>query len=111
MRTLYSANVAGAVVGCVVAGFYLLRVYDMAVATYVAVAVTVSIGLISLASPSGRCQRDSQQADAPGEGVKSRQILKPLPYPLPKGYGRWLIYIVIALSGATALGSEVVCTR
>src|SRR5437773_10196234 len=42
MGALYSANVAGAVVGCVVAGFYLLRVYDMAVATYVAVALNVS---------------------------------------------------------------------
>ena len=111
MGALYSANVAGAVVGCVVAGFYLLRVYDMAVATYVAVAVNVSVGLISLASPSGRGRRDSQQAAAPGEGVKSRQILKPSPYPLPKGEGRWLIYIVIALSGATALGAEVVWTR
>src|SRR5437879_554634 len=123
MGALYSANVAGAVVGCVVAGFYLLRVYDMAVATYVAVAVNVSVGLISLASPYGRGRRDSQQADAPGEGVKSRQILKPSPFveaspyrarasrPLPKGEGRWLIYIVIALSGATALGAEVVWTR
>ena len=111
MGALYSANVAGAVVGCVVAGFYLLRVYDMAVATHVAVAVNVSVGLISLASPYGRGRRDSQQADAPGEGVKSRQILKPSPYPLPKGEGRWLIYIVIALSGATALGAEVVWTR
>ncbi len=31
---LYSANIAGAVSGCVLAGFYLLRVHDMAVATY-----------------------------------------------------------------------------
>ena len=31
---LYSANIAGAVIGCLATGFYLLRVYDMAVATY-----------------------------------------------------------------------------
>ncbi|HJT87990.1 MAG TPA: hypothetical protein VJ732_09040, partial [Bryobacteraceae bacterium] len=30
----YSANIAGAVAGCLLAGFYLLRVHDMAVATY-----------------------------------------------------------------------------
>src|SRR2546426_4654620 len=30
MGALYSANIAGAVLGCVVAGFYLLRVHDMA---------------------------------------------------------------------------------
>src|SRR5207237_6256517 len=33
---LYSANVAGAVAGCVLAGFYLLRVHDMAAGTYTA---------------------------------------------------------------------------
>src|SRR5206468_7865172 len=114
MGALYSANVAGAVVGCVVAGFYLLRVYDMAIATYAAVSLNGAVALVAfIASPSGRGRRDSQQAAAPGEGVKSRQILKPSPFveaspyrarasrPLPKGEGRWLIYIVIALSGAT----------
>ena len=33
----YGGNIAGAVVGSLVAGFYLLRVYDMAFTTYVAV--------------------------------------------------------------------------
>ena len=32
----YGGNIAGAVFGCLLAGFYLLRVYDMATATYVA---------------------------------------------------------------------------
>jgi hypothetical protein len=31
------------VLGCVLAGFYLLRVHDMAVATYVAVAIDVIV--------------------------------------------------------------------
>ena len=31
---LYSANIAGSVFGCLFAGFYLLRAFDMAVATY-----------------------------------------------------------------------------
>ena len=31
----YGGNIAGAVVGSLLAGFYLLRVYDMAIATYV----------------------------------------------------------------------------
>src|SRR6188472_4268551 len=35
----YGGNIAGAVIGSLLAGFYLLRVYDMAVATYVAVAL------------------------------------------------------------------------
>src|SRR5437870_9182871 len=81
MGALYSANVAGAVVGCIVAGFYLLRVYDMAMATYVAVSLNVLVALISfLASPFGRGRRA-----APGEGGGSDQILRPSPYPLPEG--------------------------
>src|SRR5260370_7673898 len=40
---LYSSNIAGAVFGCLVAGFYLLRVYDMAVTTYVAAGVNLAI--------------------------------------------------------------------
>src|ERR1019366_1712984 len=35
---LYGGNTVGAVFGCLFAGFYLLRVYDTAVATYAAVA-------------------------------------------------------------------------
>src|SRR5204863_8443192 len=41
----YGGNIAGAVLGSVLAGFYLLRVYDMAVATFVAASINVSVGL------------------------------------------------------------------
>src|SRR5262245_20942027 len=44
---LYSSNVAGGVFGCLVAGFYLLRVYDMAVATFVAAGINLAVGLAS----------------------------------------------------------------
>src|ERR1700736_1638777 len=46
---LYSGNIAGAVFGCLLAGFYLLRVYDMAVATYVAAAINLTVALASFA--------------------------------------------------------------
>jgi len=36
----YGGNIAGAVIGSLLAGFYLLRVFDMATATYVAVATS-----------------------------------------------------------------------
>ena len=45
----YSGNIAGAVFGCLLAGFYLLRVYDMATSTYVAVALNVAVAVIALA--------------------------------------------------------------
>src|ERR1700728_3413122 len=46
---LYSANIAGAVIGCGLAGFYLLRVHDMAVATYAAAAINVAVALLAFA--------------------------------------------------------------
>ena len=45
---LYTGNIAGAVFGCLFAGFYLLRLHDMAVATYAAAAINGAIGLIAL---------------------------------------------------------------
>src|SRR6185436_10601191 len=46
---LYSGNIAGAVLGCFISGFYLLRLYDMAVATYAAVAINLAVGVASFA--------------------------------------------------------------
>src|SRR4029079_13526722 len=40
----YGGNIAGGVAGCVLAGFYLLRVFDVATTTFVAVAVQVRAG-------------------------------------------------------------------
>src|SRR5579863_6677351 len=42
---LYGGNTAGAVFGCLLAGFYLLRVYDLTVATLVAAAINAMVGL------------------------------------------------------------------
>src|SRR5678809_1426226 len=45
----YGGNLAGAVAGSLLAGFYLLRVYDMPTATGVAVALNVVVALLALA--------------------------------------------------------------
>src|SRR5215510_14374344 len=39
----YGGNIAGAVLGCVLSGFYLLRVYDMGVATYVGATINSGV--------------------------------------------------------------------
>ena len=44
----YAGNIAGAVIGTLLAGFYLLRVYDMNVATYVAAAFNFGVGALGL---------------------------------------------------------------
>jgi spermidine synthase len=95
---LYSANVAGAVTGCVLAGFYLLRVHDMAFATYIAAAINVGVALVALAlaRSAGGWKAPAQREDhAP---VKRAPIAV-------------FVYAAIAFSGLTALGAEVVWTR
>ena len=93
----YGGNTAGAVFGCLLAGFYLLRVHDLYTATFVAVALNVVVAAAGLA-----LARSTQQA-ASGAEV-SRQPAAPPP-------GVRLVYATIALSGLTALGAEVVWTR
>ncbi|HUI58369.1 MAG TPA: fused MFS/spermidine synthase [Bryobacteraceae bacterium] len=93
---LYGANTAGAVFGCLLAGFYLLRVHDLTTATVVAALIN---GMVALA---GFQLVKRTQKPAPAEKPKE---------PAARALGPWPIYVVIALSGATALGAEVVWTR
>lgn len=97
---LYSGNTIGAVFGCVLAGFYLLRVFDMATATYVAATLNAVVALISLALARRTHQA---QTEAP-EPARTRVLA-------PAAPGLWPVYATIALSGACALGAEVVWTR
>jgi spermidine synthase len=90
----YGGNLAGAVTGSLLAGFYLLRVYDMPTATMVAVALNVLVAVIALA-----VARVMEHHPAPGAEPARREA------------GVSLVYISIALSGMTALGAEVIWTR
>jgi spermidine synthase len=91
----YGGNIVGAVVGCVLAGFYLLRVYDMPTATYVAVALNAIVALFGLT-----LARVTPYVPAVTETVAVAAS--------PESR---LVYVAIALSGLTALGAEVVWTR
>jgi spermidine synthase len=95
---LYGGNTAGAVFGCLLAGFYLLRVYNMAVAVFVAAAINILVAAMSYFLARGiRPVPASASTPAP---IQTQSIS-----------GRWPVYIAIALSGAAALGAEVVWTR
>jgi len=98
---LYGGNTAGAVFGCLLAGFYLLRVYNMATAAYVAAAINVLVALVSWVLARGAANDAAPAADAETPISAETSILS----------GRWPVYISIALSGAAALGAEVVWTR
>jgi len=107
----YGGNIAGGVFGCLLAGFYLLRVHDVAVATYAAAAVNGAVALMGL----GLARLTPHRAPAP---VSPRTCAEPKACPQSAGCLTavaglivWPVYVVIALSGMSALGAEVVWTR
>ena len=94
----YGGNIVGAVFGCLLAGFYLLRVFDVSIATYVAVALNAAVTLIALGL------------------ARFATYTPPVAVPdAPRGLGiargAWPVYVAIGLSGMTALGAEVIWTR
>jgi len=91
----YAGNIGGAVVGSLLAGFYLLRIYDVAVATFVAVTINFAVAGLSLIF----AKLTPYEENPPLE-------------PSQVGTGRdWPVYVTIALSGMTALAAEVIWTR
>ena len=91
----YAGNLVGAVAGSLLAGYYLLRVFDMPTASFVAVGLNVLVA--GLAWTVARCV---SYAPAPvtASETNSRSSSR-------------TVHIGIALSGFTALGAEVVWTR
>jgi spermidine synthase len=91
----YAGNTIGAVIGSVLAGFYLLRVHDMPTATYVAVALNTAVALLALALAKASSH----------DAVASRRLT------IARAPGTGAVYVTIALSGMTALAAEVIWTR
>ena len=93
----YGGNTAGAVLGCLLAGFYLLRLYDTVTATYAAAGINLVVALAALALAAAL--PDFKPVQEPQSAA-------------PSGWrSKWPIYVTIGLSGACALGAEVVWTR
>jgi spermidine synthase len=93
----YGGNIAGAVFGCLLAGFYLLRVHDLATATYLAASLN-GIGAvlaIALAGWTLYCPVDVLPGAVEG----------------PRGRAAWRVYVTAGISGACALAAEVIWTR
>ncbi len=108
---LYGANIAGAVFGCLLAGFYLLRVFNLTFATCVAAGINALVALVSyLLSKSTPAQSTADEPGIESGGAPASDSSASDSVPAPPA-GRATIYITIALSGATALGAEVVWTR
>jgi len=89
----YAANILGGVVGCLLSAFYLLRAYDVYVATAVAVLLNVAVAIVAwgLRGP----------ALPPVEAAQRRGPQR----------SSWPIYLAAGVSGFTALSAEVLWTR
>jgi spermidine synthase len=91
----YGGNIFGAVVGSLLAGFYLLREFDVTIATLAALVLNVLVALGGLAIARA----------TPQEGTADHAA------PPAKATGASAVYVTIALSGLTALAAEVIWTR
>ena len=96
---LYGANIVGAVAGCLLAGFYLLRVHDMGTATFVAAAMNGAIGTAALLLAA------RHTSPAMPDEMATHAV------PAPIATDVRAAHIITALSGFTALGAEAVWTR
>ncbi len=101
----YGGNTFGAVLGCVLAGFYLLRVHDMATATYVAVALNLVVGALALVLATQAPQR-SVSTETDSAIASPRSTASTAVRVAPRA-----VYVVVALSGFCALASEVIWAR
>src|SRR5689334_21703254 len=93
----YGSNIAGAVFGAVLAGFYLLRVFDMTVTTVVAAIVNFGVAGVGLALS----RRAPHRPAIPRPNAEVERS--------PTGINA--VYVAIGLSGFAAVGAEVVWTR
>ena len=117
MGFFYGANIGGAVCGCLVAGFYLLRKYDVATATYVAAAVNAAVAamavcvaetvLVSDPLPLRGCPPVSGgQYNSPPDTGGEPGAKRPA-----GGRSHANVHLAIALSGFCAMAAEAVWTR
>jgi spermidine synthase len=91
----YGGNIFGAVIGSLLAGFYLLRVGDVTMATLVALGLNIAVALGALAVARATTY---EPAAGSAEVVQVER-------------GAIGVYVAIALSGLTALAAEVIWTR
>ena len=97
---LYTANIVGAVFGTLLAGFYLLPVHDMLVASAVAAAVNFLVAVVALVL-ARRAPATQTSETVPAQMGPAHDV----------AVDRRLVHVIIGISGLTALGAQVVWTR
>src|SRR5580765_1648529 len=79
----YGGNIGGAVIGSLLAGFYLLRLFDMNVTTYIAALINVTVATLALLLAKLTPYEPVEKAGATAEEAP----------------GARLVYLAIAISG------------
>jgi spermidine synthase len=104
---LYALNTFGAVVGSFLTGFILLETLGVSRSVYLAAAGGVAVGLVALAA--GR--RLPATPDRPVEQAETPPPTQQADEPALSRYAAALILVAYAISGAAALGYEVLYTK
>jgi spermidine synthase len=97
----YGGNIVGAVTGCLLAGFYLLRVHGLGTATFAAMALNLLVAAAAFVLAKFAAYEAPADADD----------MSPDPEATANAKANWPIYAATALSGMSALSAEVVWTR
>ncbi len=104
----YGANTFSAVLGSLLAGLCLLPFFDVVVATCVAAAINLCVAAGAWMLAERSCGTSRWEGEAPAEpNLSTQRTARREPRP-PFAL---VPYLVIGLSGLTALGAEVVWTR
>jgi spermidine synthase len=98
----YGGNIVGGVAGCLGAGFYLLRLHSATTAAVVAAGLNVAMGMLGL----WLAHRLPHAISEPPLPIAANPPADHEKHPV-----RRRVLCALALSGATALGAEVVWTR
>jgi spermidine synthase len=98
---LYAANTTGAVLGSLLAAFYLLAVWDVWVATVAAAALNFAVGWYAARLARQAPARPEAPAEAPAAAPVDPGAARLVPF----------VYVAVGLSGLTALGAQVLWTR
>jgi spermidine synthase len=100
MGFFYGGNIAGAVLGALLAGFYLLRAHDMMIATYAAVAINLGVAALAVVL-SGKAAYHAGEVNDEEERAT----------PLRTTPGAQWVYVAIGLSGLVGIAAQGVWTR
>src|SRR5206468_5467883 len=85
----YGGNIGGGVLGSLLAGFYLLRMYDVTTATFAAVAINLAVGLMALVFSSLARYAGAAAGTIPPDARAAA----------PSSRASWPVHVTIALSG------------